>query len=365
MSAAPGEATAIREALAVSLSIDYVSSVALTVVVYEMVFNIDREMSVIRRKFNKRTYSSILLIVIRSATAVCSFFAWANHPASRCKSTIIISQIAYIIMVIAISAFTALRVYALTIPSKYSLLVAGLVFILSVGPQSMTVVAFVSAKYTYIGAPFYQCSQTLTFSSRLTTMRMYSTSSQFSNLPLMPAVPWISDACVLTGNVVTLLVTWIRTFALWCQHRRLGLHNSSITGQLLRDGTVYFIIITALGIAQTVFLMPQPGARLGGTYVQPLFQIAPAIIVCRFILNLQEPTAVEKSSLSAIFRTCPVTTTVSRMLRNGAEDIGGSVGWADRDELQRSEHGSEKGVQLASLPSDASGPAIGLGHVSA
>ncbi|GJE84309.1 hypothetical protein PsYK624_003850 [Phanerochaete sordida] len=84
-------------------------------------------------------------------------------------------------------------------------------------------------------------------------------------------------------------MTWFKTFGIWNELRRLRRNQDmqiapSIAYYLLRDGTVYFVIVVALDIAQIVFfVLNKEHRRFIGTYFQPILQVAPGLIVCSIL----------------------------------------------------------------------------------
>ncbi|GJE84304.1 hypothetical protein PsYK624_003800 [Phanerochaete sordida] len=67
----------------------------------------------------------------------------------------------------------------------------------------------------------------------------------------------------------------------------LGRHQS-ISKYLLRDGTIFFVIVTAVDLIQIVFTASGNSDLPGADYFQPFFQAAPGLVICRFMLNLRQ-----------------------------------------------------------------------------
>ena len=52
---------------------------------------------------------------------------------------------------------------------------------------------------------------------------------------MISAVDYVASACTILADLLLLILTWIKTFKLWLELRRLKM-PTSITTLLLRDG---------------------------------------------------------------------------------------------------------------------------------
>ncbi|KAI0641341.1 hypothetical protein C8Q79DRAFT_1014296 [Trametes meyenii] len=97
----------------------------------------------------------------------------------------------------------------------------------------------------------------------------------------------IKAAAALAIDTTVLVFTWVRTFSMKRESYRLGLETPLVT-LLLRDGTIYFVIILFV----QVFSIVSDSAGSASDYilwdVWPYFdQVFTVIFSCRFMLNLR------------------------------------------------------------------------------
>ncbi|GJE86549.1 hypothetical protein PsYK624_026290 [Phanerochaete sordida] len=76
------------------------------------------------------------------------------------------------------------------------------------------------------------------------------------------------------------MLTWIKTLNQWRESRKLKI-NVSLTFLFLRDGTFYFIALSACNVASICTSAP---AEL----VQAVLAILPSLLIQRFLLNLRQ-----------------------------------------------------------------------------
>ncbi|KAI0331754.1 hypothetical protein GY45DRAFT_1248260 [Cubamyces sp. BRFM 1775] len=90
-----------------------------------------------------------------------------------------------------------------------------------------------------------------------------------------------SKASSISIDIVVLVLTWVRTLGIKRESRRLGLHTPIVT-LLLRDGTMYFLVILFI----QVFSIVSSDFVLWDVW--PYFdQVFTVIFSCRFMLNLR------------------------------------------------------------------------------
>ncbi|OSD05108.1 hypothetical protein PYCCODRAFT_1432858 [Trametes coccinea BRFM310] len=145
-----------------------------------------------------------------------------------------------------------------------------LAFLALLTPVRTIIYIFTQTHYTPIafGVPLYGCGADYGLPSN--TLR---------DLELIARI----SATVLDSTVIVL--TWIRTLGVKRESHRLGMRTPIVT-LLLRDGTIYFLVILFIQIFAIV------STNIGSTFilwdVWPLFEQAFTVIFsCRFMLNLR------------------------------------------------------------------------------
>ncbi|KAI0093015.1 hypothetical protein BDY19DRAFT_989699 [Irpex rosettiformis] len=154
-----------------------------------------------------------------------------------------------------LASFSALRVYALM---GGNILVTGIVFSLNLVPVGTNLFFFVTS--------------TIVVNDTLGTR-----------------------ISVIIGDFLVLLVTWSKSAKLYHEAGQLRI-NAPLATLLFRDGTFYFIVLLILNVLQAIdtnipFLFTMNVST-------PFFDVLPAIIVCRFILNLRQVKPAESSWIS-------------------------------------------------------------------
>lgn len=102
-----------------------------------------------------------------------------------------------------------------------------------------------------------------------------------------------SSALTIASDAMILGLTVLRTLRISVDAQRLGF-KSPISSLLLRDGTVYFVALTALSITNIVAIRMGPTSPIFGIIPQFITQLR-AILVSRFFLNLRH-VFLEKSN---------------------------------------------------------------------
>ncbi|EKM49124.1 uncharacterized protein PHACADRAFT_201992 [Phanerochaete carnosa HHB-10118-sp] len=88
---------------------------------------------------------------------------------------------------------------------------------------------------------------------------------------------------LILADAIVLILTWIRTFRHWWNARRLKI-KASLTTCLLRDGTMYFIALLVIDIAQ---LLTFNTSDTETTIVSTVITTVPSLLISRFIINLR------------------------------------------------------------------------------
>ncbi|EKM57686.1 uncharacterized protein PHACADRAFT_206566 [Phanerochaete carnosa HHB-10118-sp] len=93
---------------------------------------------------------------------------------------------------------------------------------------------------------------------------------------------WTIRGSLVLADTIVLVSTWVRTFGHWRQARRANA-TVSLTACLLRDGTIYFIVLLALNIAQLLTV----DASADVAPLTPFIAIMPLVLINRFMINLR------------------------------------------------------------------------------
>ncbi|EKM57647.1 uncharacterized protein PHACADRAFT_206531 [Phanerochaete carnosa HHB-10118-sp] len=185
-------------------------------------------------------------------------------------------------------------------------------------PFGINLTYYATSKYGYIVEPLVgpTCTLETPFSARTFSIRK-------------SCLVYITRGSLILADVIVLTLTWIKTFGFWRQARRANV-GTSLTTCLLRDGTIYFLVLLAINIAQLLT------ANSSGDVVPltPFVATLPSVLINRFIINLRTADSEasgssyggdEQRGLSTLqFQRGPTT-------RNFLGNIGESLqdGWSD------------------------------------
>ncbi|KAI0769508.1 hypothetical protein BC629DRAFT_1442198 [Irpex lacteus] len=221
----------------------YFATSAYSLYLYESLIALSQEVDVIWRR--KRSLMTWLYIFTRYSAVVDNILLLAPTPGGleSCRAIIYMDDILQSIQFLCFALFSTMRVYAL-LNGKY--LVAGLVLLLNLVPFGTNMFIFVTS--------------TVIEDSEICSLNL-SVSDDVSLI-----LSLVTRIAVIIGDILVLLVTWMRTAQAYKEAKRLDIH-SPVVIMLFRDGTIYFVL--------------------------------PPIIVCRFILNLRHITLAEHTSISA------------------------------------------------------------------
>lgn len=254
------------QAMYLMRAVNYAACVAIAIAGYEFIMNIAREVDLVWNR--KWTLSSTILVVLKVTLAFQLSFPWIGGSLTICRAAISVTQVAWVVMGLAIASFGALRVHAIS-GANYHL--SGPTLVLIATPMLLKAAMIVRSAYSYVGPPFSQCVQYLTLSEQVSQL-----------------LRRIGLGCFLAGNLAVLLVTWRMTVRQWLELRRLN-QRATMTSLLLRDGTSEFVFVTTL---QVMAALGSQDYALKVAVVQqcitPLYQVLSATVVCRFILNLRQ-----------------------------------------------------------------------------
>ncbi|KAI0738530.1 hypothetical protein C8Q80DRAFT_248978 [Daedaleopsis nitida] len=164
------------------------------------------------------------------------------------------------------AAFSALRAYSLSISWAWG----ALVFALSIVPLGINLSHFFVNGIGGINDPVFGCSET--FSITIHDLARHVI---------------ISRGCLILADIFLIGITlWsIPTKANMISHI---LKPRSLQGLLIRDGTIYFIVLLTLNVLQLLFTLLSIFGDGFESYVSLFTEPCTAILINRFLLHLQE-----------------------------------------------------------------------------
>ncbi|KAJ3540693.1 hypothetical protein NM688_g6191 [Phlebia brevispora] len=177
----------------------------------------------------------------------------------------------FLLPFLIVAVFDALRVFALL---NRGHLTAGLVFVLGLGP-------IVNDAYTAQAAGKHQLSK----KSCVTDDKL--------------AASIVARVSIIIANVLVIVVTWLRSWRHVNQTAALGIR--SISGVLLRDGSIYFLAVLIVQLAQ-VGLAFIPSYVKFSNVMNVFIQNMPNILMSRLIMNLRQANDAPNGSSAEISR---------------------------------------------------------------
>ncbi|EKM48194.1 uncharacterized protein PHACADRAFT_214913 [Phanerochaete carnosa HHB-10118-sp] len=233
----------------------------LALVVYEYLITFDQEVAIVWRR--KITLTSAFLVILRWAMVVNAIIA--NIVPSTDLGCKIANRLENVVIWIGYGGtalFSALRVSAIWGRNWFLF-----VLVLALGsiPVWANIYTAARSQYDYT-EKFGGCWQNIYYSDKaVTVIRRLHLSTRIS---------------LIAMDFLVLILTWAKTFSQWRESRRLRIPKS-IAGSLLRDGTIYFLLLLCINLAQilTYNLMFAPvnlliavmplRAQPGANYKQP------------------------------------------------------------------------------------------------
>ncbi|OCH91904.1 hypothetical protein OBBRIDRAFT_487305 [Obba rivulosa] len=152
-------------------------------------------------------------------------------------------------------------------------------------------------------------------------------------------------ACVITSDVIVLLVTWLKTFPLKREADRANI-KSPLATMLLRDGTIYFIVLLALNVLELAGTVRTNVFLYASTFLaSPLS----SIFISHFLINLRQtakapiedglgsqrpsfvhPRAGERArSYDSSLRFAGVVDNMGELLEHNAELTDAAMSWEE------------------------------------
>ncbi|RPD71413.1 hypothetical protein L226DRAFT_615446 [Lentinus tigrinus ALCF2SS1-7] len=265
----------------------------LTLALYEIMLTFDREVQLVwQQKFNGATLlfllnryisllrlSIIIFLVLLFSDKVCSY------------GPFLVAGLEYSLLLI-IAVFFALRVYALT---KHTILPALLVFVLLAVPLVTNVYITTLTTTRTLPPPLF-CITSIHIS-----IKLYEKVKLFINTSSRLSI--LTRTCVLVGDLLVVLITWYTTYRTW-RASRTAQFKVSLSTLLLRDGTIYFVVILVLSALQLLFLFINDIRNIETTFADTLMPL----LISRLILNLREFDSAGNSTSVASFSEEKTTT---------------------------------------------------------
>ncbi|KAI9069900.1 hypothetical protein FKP32DRAFT_1670987 [Trametes sanguinea] len=175
------------------------------------------------------------------------------------------------------AAFSSLRAYAL---SGRTLLIGLVVFVLSLVPAGVN--AYFFSTFTFVNLPPpSDCTALSSITADLSRTR--TSLACYIGTPLTI----VSRSSLMAADAMVIVVTWASTYRLRKATRDVGLGTSFGT-LLLRDGTIYFVVLVAMNIVHLVLNTVNPNNFVQqASYVTVLENPITSVLISRFILNLR------------------------------------------------------------------------------
>ncbi|EKM56463.1 uncharacterized protein PHACADRAFT_207695 [Phanerochaete carnosa HHB-10118-sp] len=273
------------------------ADVAMTaIVVFEYLVTFDQELTCVwQRKFSA---TSVLLLTTRWVMIINQAIVWMpSTPKTKCSPLSISEKNrspnspadAHFIPSKRIALFAAFRVYALWYDWKYKHFLLAVVLTLGFVPVATNIFGWANIVLTYQGPLLDGCAAYINTSDELNMMCV-------TNGPILAAltltavstersaVLQLTRSSALACDIIVLIATWLRTFSQWREARQLHIHLPAST-LLLRDGTIYFIALLAMNIAQMATFWD---ASINANIANVPLTSMPNVLVNRFLINLRQ-----------------------------------------------------------------------------
>ncbi|KAL4246677.1 hypothetical protein ABKN59_008872 [Abortiporus biennis] len=187
------------------------------------------------------------------------------YESCRCVPVLRIDDILNDLNLAAVGAFTALRLFGI-----YGMAWSLLMLIVIIWAARITLTVYTQVSYTPVsfGPPLWGCGGAFNISDDL--LYRFDT---------------ISNALMLASDVLLIVLTWVKTWSVRRSSAKFGFKTPLAT-LLLRDGTVYFVIILVIQIFAIISSQVGSGFILWDVWTY-FAQILIVIFLCRFMLNLR------------------------------------------------------------------------------
>ncbi|KAJ3544280.1 hypothetical protein NM688_g5761 [Phlebia brevispora] len=216
--------------------------------------------------------------------------------------------------------FSALRAYALL---GRGLFVSGVVLFLGLVPAVTNAYGFIGASYVYFDMPATGSTCKVMVSPNIT--------------PTISLAQWNTDAAavavttrvaVIVADIIILIITWKKTFSTIKHANSIGV-DVSISATVLRDGSVYFMIMLGLNIFQVICNTVSVDEYVAVPTI--LADIMSPLLISRFLINLRQDDGIQEHESGT--KEASHTTTVD-FRRHTVHSMIGNMGESLDDGMQ-------------------------------
>ncbi|GJE98321.1 hypothetical protein PsYK624_145480 [Phanerochaete sordida] len=267
---------------------NYVSLAALCLVSYEYVVTIDQEVRCVWvRKPSATTFLLVSTRWVMLLNQLANWIPYVPTSAASCKAIDAAISTLYFIAILQVALFSSVRIYALWQDTRFAWVYLSFIFVLSCVPIATNIFMLSRTSVVFEGPPISQCILPVNVSDHLSSAREAGL-SLYLGRGTEPrfAVEYFTRSCALAADVAVLILTWVKTFRHWRQLRELNI-GTSVASLLLRDGTLYFLALAAINIAQMLSLGSSSSSGSWSDSAVVFLQALPSILTQRFMLNLR------------------------------------------------------------------------------
>lgn len=219
------------EASEETLQLNYCALASVVLVFYEHSLTLADEMQLVWA--SKVTGPKVLFVAARyTLWVICLVQIWLILPQSNptnCQVENILSMITDLSQYVVMLVFSALRAYAISGQHKAPAIIIAIILTFSVSINLYQYSTSVYATVLNVGIESV-CNWGFTV---------------LPNIGLM--IAFATGACTITIDLIVLTITWYRTFKL-ARHASRNHMKESLSSLLLRDGTIYFVLLTLVTV---------------------------------------------------------------------------------------------------------------------
>ncbi|KAI0704488.1 hypothetical protein C8T65DRAFT_696536 [Cerioporus squamosus] len=311
MSSSDADAIASYESIVVN---NYCVVAASVFLLYEYVITIDREVNAFW--YRAPTGASILFLSNRYLSFVVNVLGlieFGHLSDESCASIARGLSVLTFMNYLPWAAFSGLRAYALC----RGVMLSTLVFLLALVPLPINAARF-SFDLTGVNDPQWGC---------------FAEDSTPSSLQLKFVI--ISRTCLIVSDALLMGLTWWALPKHTISFATIRKTGVSLTTVLLRDGTLYFGVLLIMNVLHLAFSLTSMFGFTdnGASNVTAFTEVVTAVLVSRFLLNLQEANKVAIKGMCSMdqLSTIPETQTISfaRFIGSMGESFGPGLPGSD------------------------------------
>ncbi|KAJ3554286.1 hypothetical protein NM688_g3191 [Phlebia brevispora] len=196
----------------------------------------------------------------------------ARDPTQGCKLAIGLNEAACILQLILFAVFSALRVYAIADRNRVFSILILLLYAFPIGSEMIlfSTASVTTAHYRIFG---YQCNEAWTWS--------FAEWQAFDKSHLQSyAAVYVTRISVIIADILCVLATWRKAISFS--------GYTPLIWVILRDGTIYFLLLLAMNVTQMVLETISFFANTNVTPIATFIFVLTPILTSRFLLNLRE-----------------------------------------------------------------------------